>query len=726
MAIIKADHRVMGNTLSKNLERNKLNIRDAYNYFERNYKLFNFMRKFVFETSLSTADKNSLASRGMPQLEFNILEAMISRLRGEFAGHEPSLTVVPVENSQNIDPQEIRIVEGHIRSIIGDANSDNMEYDIFTDQLAGGFSVMKVYTDYLHENSFDQGINVRRVFDPTLCGFDKCATASHKGDGQFCFELYPKYKDEIVSTYGSDIVKKMKFTRALEGFNWCYRADNGAEIVLMGDYYYKKVKKTKIVQLLNGIIMEERKYEQFVDDWNNVMLEQAPVVINMRETEIVTIHHNIMTEFDIIEHNETDYKFLPLVFVDGNSLMIRDGSSGSAYQLTRPYVYHATGIQRLKNYAGITLANDLENLVQHKFIVQKEAIPEEYMNAYKDVQKASVLAYNAFRDDDPTIPLQPPMPVPRVPLPPEVSNTFTVSDEITRAILGNYDVALNSPNNNMLSGEAIAQGAMQSNMASTPYLVSYMKSWNRVGQIILDLLPKYVTTRRSLPVKDLNGKRTFQMVNEEGSPQIRYNPNSLNIRIEAGVNFEIQRARSFEMLNRLMQTSPFIAEYISTDPNGMEMLLDNIDIRGIDALKEGVAQFANEKKQQMQQAQQAQQQQMQMQAQQMQLQMKMAQENNPALIKKAELQQKEQQMMIDADQEQQRIDLEKLKIVEEIGVKQDANLVAAEKVMAQNKRSDVDLAIKKMDTQHGHAMDILTLHHDNRKHETTVALKSGE
>lgn len=710
----------------KNLEQNKTNIRDAYQYFNPNYRRFNFFKKFVFETSLSTSDKNSLASRGMPQLEFNILESMISKQRVEFAGHEPTLNVVPVENSESIDTQLIKTLEGHVRYIISDSNTDNLEYDIFSDQLAGGFSVMKIYTDYLHERSLDQKICVRRVFDPTLCGFDKMAVKSHKGDGMYCFELFPKTREDAERLYGSDITKKMRFSRALEGFNWSYQSDNGEEILLIADYYYKKIKKVKLVRLVTGQVMEERHYEKFAEDWNENSFIQAPVVIGKPvEKEIVTINHNIMTEYDIIEHNETDYKHLPLIFVDGNSVTLRSTENGSACQITRPYVYHALGIQRLKNYAGITLANDLENIVQHKFIVQKEAIPEEYMEAYKDVQKASVLTYNAFLEDDPAIPLQPPQAVPRVPLPPEVAATFSVSDEITRAILGNYDAALNSPNNNMLSGEAIAQGAMQSNMSSGTYMVSYLRAWNRAGEIILDLIPKYMSTSKSVPVKDLNGKRNFTDVNKEGAPQLNYDPTSLNIRIEAGVNFEIQRARSFEMLNRLMQTVPLFAEYITTDPNGIEMLLDNIDIRGIDSLKEGVAEFVNEKKKQIAEAQKMQQQQMQIQAQQAQQQLQMAQQNNPALIKKAELEQKQQKMMIDADQEQQKIDIEKIKVLEEIGLKQDANLLASEKVNAQNIRSEVDLKIKELDTKHTHAMDILTLHHNNKKNETTVSLTEG-
>jgi len=35
------------------------------------------------------------------------------------------------------------------------------------------------------------------------------------------------------------------------------------------------------------------------------------------------------------------------------------------------------GYPKLKNFAGQTLGNELENMIQHKFIVAKESLPQE-------------------------------------------------------------------------------------------------------------------------------------------------------------------------------------------------------------------------------------------------------------------------------------------------------------------------------------------------------------
>src|ERR1700722_5670083 len=178
------------------LERLKKKVEQSWEYFGENYARFNYFRKFVFQTSLSQDDISLLKFQKKPQLEFNVLEAFISRLRGEFSKQEPSIEVT-AGDEEPIDVNTINVVQGHVKHILCDANKDGCEYNVYTDTLSGGFSVIKVWTEYAHEKSFNQVIRMGRVYDPVMCGFDPMARLSHKGDGQYCFELFPKTKDEF-------------------------------------------------------------------------------------------------------------------------------------------------------------------------------------------------------------------------------------------------------------------------------------------------------------------------------------------------------------------------------------------------------------------------------------------------------------------------------------------------------------------------------------------------
>jgi len=599
----------------------KLNIEKSREYNADNVKRYHEFKEFVFKSSMTDDEIGTLDAIGKPTIEFNILEAYISRLRGEFSKQQPSLNVraadgVPLSMLNKDFIETLDVIESHLRAIFFDGDNDKLEYDVYTDLLAGGFSALWVYTDYVNEMSFEQNIYVDRVFDPTMCGWDPLARESHKGDGGYCFTMHPMTRDDFEKDYGSDSTKDMKFYNAsgnIDGFRWSYKGEKD-EIVLVCDYYVKVCKSAKIYKLSNGHTVTAKEYDEFMVKWEELVvarevIEQPPAVIEERRTEITTIEKFVICETCVIKHDKTNYKFLPIPFIDGNSIVL--DNAGTSYQMTRPYVYHAKGIQRLKNFAGQSLGNELENLVQSKFIVALESLPDqpEYLKAYTNVQKADVITYQHFLDENrPDVILPPPREVQRTPIPPQISDTFRMSDEMTQAILGSYDGAAGI-NNAQMSGVSFARSAMQSNSSSLPYIVGFIKGLNRVAQIIVDLIPKYYRTPRSLPVLSPSGKRTYVEINKKGSLYMNYDPNSLQVNVEAGVNFAMQKEIALQTITTLMQSSKIFDQFMNE--NGLQILLDNIDIRGIDELKEKAAEFEKKLAEQSQQAQQMQQAQMQ-------------------------------------------------------------------------------------------------------------------
>jgi hypothetical protein len=478
---------------------------------------------------------------------------------------------------------------------------------------------MRVFTEYINEKSFEQNINVERVFDPTLTVFDPLARKSHKGDGKFCGELYPMTKSEFEEEFGEEATKQMKFTRTLGGFSWSFQ-NQKEEIVLVCEYYEKKQKKETILQLSNGHAVTRKEYEQFIKEWEESgNIEQAPIPIKERKTLIEHIVRYRFCETEMLDVTETNFKFLPLVFVDGNSVMIRD--TGSSSQMTRPYVYHAEGIQRLKNYAGQCLGNELENTVQHRFMIAEEALPTDAANqeAYRNVQKADVLTWKHFLDTNmPEITLPPPREIQRAAIPPEITQTFVGADQMMQMILGNYD-SQQGTTNAPVSGIAFARSAIQSNNASVPYIVGYIKGLNRVAQIIVDLIPKYYRTPRTLPILKPDGKRSFMTINKQGSLYMNFDPNHLQVKVEAGVNFAMQKEIALTTLIAMTNANEGFAKFFSDE--GLPVILDNLEIRGIDQLKEKANEWMGRQKQQEAQQAQMQQQQVQMQTQQQQMQM---------------------------------------------------------------------------------------------------------
>lgn len=583
----------MANIAQRHLEKLdylKSCVRASHDYWLPNAQRYNKFMNFVFNTSLDVDDIGKLDALSKPTIEFNILEAFISRLRGEFAEHEPDMQVGAAEGLLDSDISEelvktIEVVEAHLREIFSGASNDGLEYKIYTDCLGGGYSVVKVSNEYLNELSFDQKIVVDRVFDPTLTGFDPLARKSHKGDGDYCFELIPKTREEMIDEFGEDSVKDLSFIRAVDGFSWSYQ-NSEQKIALVCDFYKKAKKKEKIVKLTNGHITLKRHYEDLAKAWiEEGVFEVLPEIVSERWSVIETIERYVFCENRVLRHEKTPYKYLPLVFIDGNSVSLPQDKQNSSRDMTRPYAYQAMGAQKLKNYAGQTVGSEMIGMVQHKFKACIEGIPEQYLDTYTNLQNASTLIYYAFDPNNPERSLPAPMEIQRTPTPPIVESIYLNSDKVIQAILGAYDAQLGITDGET-SGRAIEQGALHSNAASKPYLVGYINGLNRVAVILIDLMPKIYVTPRSIPVRKANGLRDYQVINQKDNPNsvsMRYDPKNLNIRIEVGANGTLEKQRALHQITLMMKASEQFAAFINAV--GLENLLDNMTIRGVEDLK---------------------------------------------------------------------------------------------------------------------------------------------
>jgi hypothetical protein len=580
----------------KKLEYLKACVKSSHSYWKENADRYNYFMNFVFASNLSNDDITKLNALKKPTIEFNVTEAFISRLRGELAEHEPELQVgiadgVLDEDVTDVDIKTIQVIDGNIRETLYGSDNDNVQYHTYSESLGGGYSVLRTDTDYLNEMSFEQKIFVEKVFNPTLTGFDPLARKPHKGDGLYCFELIPKTKEDIEAEFGADIANKLQYTKSLGGFNWSYE-NEGTKIALICDFYLKVPKRVKIVKLTNGKTVRKDHYNKMREMWEDLnIIELFPEIVHERWSTITAIERYIFCESGVLKQEQTIFKYLPLIFVDGNSVVLPMRKSRTCKPMTRPYAYQVAGIQKLKNLAGQTIGHEINTMVMHKWKVAIESIPEKYEKAYTDIQNASSLVYHAFYDKDPTKPLPPPMEIQRTPMPPIVEQIFFGADRVIQSILGSYDAQMGITNGDT-SGKAIMQGAMHSSAASKPYLVSLTAAFSRCAQIILDLIPKIYVTPRSIPVLLPNGIREHKIINKEEvqeSVMLQYDPDNLRVKIEVGVNTALQKQITQDQIIRMMAASEAFAKFMNS--MGLVTMIDNMSIRGLEELKKKAIDF---------------------------------------------------------------------------------------------------------------------------------------
>jgi hypothetical protein len=693
------------------LESIKNSIEAYYKFFAGNFKNYHEDRKFLYQSNLTIEDISVANALDKPVIEFNMVEGFVSRMIGEFAKQQPSIEVRE-KSGKKVQPQLISLVEGHFRQILEQANKDQFEINVYDQLMSGGFSGIKVYTKYENEKSMTQEICMSAVSDPTLIGFDVMARKPHKGDGNCAFELSPYSEDEFTDYFGSDPLSRVNCRGTFKDFNWSYN-NYDENIILVGAYYKKKMKEQRIVKLANNRTMTTDEYEMFLERWKKAgMIAQPPAVVGKpRKSLMTTICRYVVIESEILDYKETDYSYLPIIFVGGNSKLLRDSPTSPLRQVTRSYIHNAKGQQKLINLAGCSLANELENAVQSKWKIAEEGINPEAMDAYTNNQIPSVALYRAYDDDG--RPLPEPQEIMRTPAPPEIAGTFAGGMQVLQTILGSYD-AQQGINKNDLSGIAIIEGATQSNAAAMPYIIGFLQGLTQAANVAVDLMPKYLVDMRALPIMLPNGNPSSVPINQNGGIQMDFQAEDLDVSVTAGVNFAIQKSRALNQIIALCNASQLFAQFINQ--MGLEILLDNLEIRGIDQLKDMAQGFMQQLAKQQKMQDQLQQQQMQ----------QAGQQNNPIMakiqIEQQRLQQNAQQNAQENQLKTQEIqndkdanDNERLKIMMQAKQAGTDDMVQIDKANVEKMSKVADLELQQRDQTHRHTRELLELAHNVNK-----------
>lgn len=595
----------------------KKNIENSYEYFRENAERFHDMRRFIFYSTLSEDDKVKLMSLGKPVLTANVLEAYLSRMRGNFLNNEPSISVENKECTPTsmITAEQIDFLDCHLRDILANPEDDSFQYGVYTDTMSGGYSYAEVFTKYMSERSWEQEIIVEKDIDPTMCGADPTARQSHKGDGEFIFRGVPLTRQKFIEKYGKGSDKDISFSSTKSAtfgnFKWAYKNTN-VDVVIVIEYYWKKRKEVTLYELSDGGSVTKEEYKKIIAEYElSDSIELPPVITQERKEIFITIMKDEVCQTQILKSEETIFSKFPLIFCDGNSEILKDLSSPGMTQFTKPWLYHAQGAQRLKDFAMQTAGAEIENMMMSKLMAPVEGLPQDkaLLTAYTNYQQSSVVTYNAYDLDDPTKPLPEPREIQRTPTPPIVMESFMACDRLIQQVTGDYDIQPSLDRD--ISGETIKQGALQTSEAAKPYQKSFNMFLQRVGEVIIDIIPKIYKTPRTLPVLGLDGKRGYQIINDpdaQNSVSTQYDPSALKLTVEAGASVAAQQQMSLEQITRMAETLPSFRQFL--DEEGGADLIEASEIKSKEKLKirysDWMEQNKQAKGQQAQEAQQAQ------------------------------------------------------------------------------------------------------------------------
>jgi hypothetical protein len=542
------------------------------------------------DTDLWNAYFNENITRGKDDMEFTIREQWKPEERSEFTRlFKPPLTCnklydstkkVAAEQRENKPDLQVRSLTGKateeqiklrsdlVRTISYQSQNDLVYQNAFMSALLRGYGTYEIAIEYETPRSFNKVLRYKLINNPVRCAFDPTALMPHKGDGNFYSREYVFSGDEFAATYPF-IINPVSYSdpRTLVDFQW--QAQN---IVVVCDRYVKEWYPLIIYKLSNGLSVTKEEWEDLQEQFakrkemardaivvGGIILNEIPKIIAERQSQDYRIMQYHLLQNQIIDFAEWPSKYLPGVFVDGDSHYI-DGM-----QYTKSFVHEAKDMQKFLNYTVSEIAAEIKNRRREQWMgTPDNIVGNEQMWRNPEMQNGILIA----------------KPDPKTGAMPIKMNAWEISEGLSsqaqranmdiKEILGFFEANAGQTSNEV-SGKAIRERKMGGNMSSYVFRDNLNQAIEQGGRIVLDLLPTiYGGDERSMIVSKADGKTQSLILNQkmpDGSIKNELTKGEYDVEISAGPSFAVQKETAMEFMIDLVKVRPdtfnLVADYIA-------------------------------------------------------------------------------------------------------------------------------------------------------------------
>jgi hypothetical protein len=532
-------------------------ITDRYDYaYEVGRDCLNFVAGYQWEEK----ELNSRTGTDRPVVTINKLGNYVNLVVNQNSMELARIKVSPNEDS---DVDTARVINGLIRHIQYSDKSDAvLAYSqMFFDLVSAGFGYVEIDTEYCNEMSFDQELVINKVDDPFSVYLDP--------DGYFAFRAISMTKDEF----------KAKFGENADCGSWDidnYTRKNSDDVVLLK--YYEKTEeeitiyKIEIPETVEVEQAAEIDVDGAIDQMTQPKMKQTPaqqkvvtkeeldqipvkVILEERTTQIPTVKKYILSMKEVLDESDWAGKHIPIVGAFSRKFYTEDGRV-----FFKPLVYDAKWPQKFYNFYKSQQAEVLMMAPKAPWVGAEgqfdghEAEFEESNNSHVPYLEYKPVPINGQ-----------PAPPPQRQAPPAPSAGFyqemiQASDEI-KATTGLFDASLGAQGNET-SGRAIIARKQQGNVSTYHFTAAFNNSLRQVGLILVDAIPRYYDTARSVRIlgEDMSDeivKINQGFVDNEGKPVLYdLTVGTYDVKVETGATSVTKREEAAESLLEFAKVVP--------------------------------------------------------------------------------------------------------------------------------------------------------------------------
>ena len=545
-------------------------------YFDENVVRGRDDMNFLLRDQWSAVERSEFSRLFKPAMTFNKLYDVTKKIAGEQRKNKPDLMVRSLTGKAH--QQQIDLRADLVRTICYKSYTDLVYQTAFKSALMMGYGAFEICLDYESPTSFNQTIRYELIPDASRTSFDPTAMMPHKGDGNFCSRQYLYTKEEFYATY-PHVMNPVSYSdpRSLLDFQWETR-----DTIVVCKYTRKEWFPILLYLLSNGESVTADEWEDMQKEIKmkqdlaassqvvgDLILKDIPYIVGERNSKDYRIRQYILTQNQIIEFTDWPSKYLPIIFVDGDSNYI------NGKQYTRSFIHEAKDAQKFVNYVGSEIAAEIKNRRREQWMgTPDNIVGEEQMWRNPELQAGILIA----KPDPKTGAM--PQKMPPWDLSPTLLQQFQRGSQDMREILGFSETeALQGRD---ISGKARRERKMEGSMSSYVWFDNLNQAVEQGGRVVLDLLPVIVGEfERHMIVSKADGRTESITLNklvgesEDGEP-IRDNvldTGDYDVEIDTGPSFAVQKDIALEFFQQTLQANP------QTFPLIADLWAKNLDVQ---------------------------------------------------------------------------------------------------------------------------------------------------
>lgn len=436
-----------------------------------------------------------------PCLTFNELGKFRRQITGDARQKQPEIKVYPVDGDS--DPAIADIFEGLIREIEHRSKA-HTAYNTALDCSSGsGFGYIAVCSDYYDDKSFDQELLIERIVNPFGIFHDlTCKNLDGSDMGWALRADCIISKEEFEKRYpGKEVAESEVVPAGSESqLDWWPEGK-----VRLGQYYKRIPFKRTIAEIvmIDGTTQvresEQRVGEQVLDP----MGMPIGIVNRSRKVDSWKVKIYTINGSEVLDEKEWPGTSIPIVPMYGEETFIE----GKRY--VSGVIRFAKDPQRFKNYFLTSIAERLVTSHRNPYMGTEEMF-EGYESEWQRANKEN-LPYIRFNPDS-RLPGQRPIKDTPTEFNPAEAQMLALADQAMYSTTGIFPPALGKESNEV-SGRAILARQRESDTGTFVYIDNRDVALQRVGEILVEVIPKFYDSSRIMRTRGRDGRVSFVPVN---------------------------------------------------------------------------------------------------------------------------------------------------------------------------------------------------------------------